>query len=296
MKMIKIVLTVVLLTFTLTAQERLKNPFLWKVEKDNQTSYLFGTIHIPAPELSVLPLKVTKAIDDCDGVRTELDMSFLNQMKATQLMLRKDGKKLKEILPEALYIRTEKALQAINPALNLKPFSQLKIWALVATLELLEAQMKYPTITPIDDIIFRYGKEHNKSVGGIESVEEQVSVFNAFTLKEQIEMLEATLNYMQLYPKAMNTMKELYIKGDEKLLWDFINEEFKADKYKNLEKKFMEELLYKRNIRMAKRIETLLKEDKKKSYFFAFGVMHFLDKKSVIEYLEEYGYSITRIK
>lgn len=296
MKMIKIVLTVVLLTFTLTAQERLKNPFLWKVEKDNQTSYLFGTIHIPAPELSVLPLKVTKAIDDCDGVRTELDMSFLNQMKATQLMLRKDGKKLKEILPEALYIRTEKALQAINPALNLKPFSQLKIWALVATLELLEAQMKYPTITPIDDIIFRYGKEHNKSVGGIESVEEQVSVFNAFTLKEQIEMLEVTLNYMQLYPKAMNTMKELYIKGDEKLLWDFINEEFKADKYKNLEKKFMEELLYKRNIRMAKRIETLLKEDKKKSYFFAFGVMHFLDKKSVIEYLEEYGYSITRIK
>jgi hypothetical protein len=294
--MIKIVLTVVLLTFTLTAQERLKNPFLWKVEKDNQTSYLFGTIHIPAPELSVLPLKVTKAIDDCDGVRTELDMSFLNQMKATQLMLRKDGKKLKEILPEALYIRTEKALQAINPALNLKPFSQLKIWALVATLELLEAQMKYPTITPIDDIIFRYGKEHNKSVGGIESVEEQVSVFNAFTLKEQIEMLEVTLNYMQLYPKAMNTMKELYIKGDEKLLWDFINEEFKADKYKNLEKKFMEELLYKRNIRMAKRIETLLKEDKKKSYFFAFGVMHFLDKKSVIEYLEEYGYSITRIK
>jgi len=296
MKIIKVVLALVVLTLSLTAEEILKNPFLWKVEKNNQTSYLFGTIHVPAPELSVLPTKVKKAIDSCDGVQTELDMNFMNQMKASQLMLRDDGKPLEKILSKSLYKRTENKLKSINPALNLKPFSQMKVWALAATLDVLEEQMKNPTLAPIDDVVFKYGKEHNKSVSGIETVEEQMSVFEAFTLNEQIEFLESTLDYMDEHKDAMKMMKKLYIKGDSKELETFLNEQFKDDKYKKLEEKFMEELLYKRNVRMAKRIDALLKKDRKKSYFFAFGTMHFLDKKSVIEYLKKYGYKIRRVK
>ena len=296
MKLIKIVVALIVLTLGATSEEILKNPFMWKVEKGNQTSYLFGTIHVPAPELSVLPAQVKKAIERCDGVQTELDMNFMNQMKTTQLMLRKDGKTLEQILPKALYVRTEKVLKAVNPALNLKPFSQLKVWALAATLELLEEQMKNPTFIPIDDVIFKYGEEQNKSVAGIETVEEQMSAFDTFTLTEQIQFLEATLDYMDEHKDAMKIMKELYIKGDGKALLAFTNEEFKEDKYKKLEEKFMEELLYKRNVRMAKRIDTLLKKDRKKSYFFAFGTMHFLDKKSVIEYLEGYGYKVSRVE
>ena len=296
MKIIKIVVALVFLILAVQAEEVLKKPFMWKVEKDNQTSYLFGTIHVPAPELAVLPIKVKKAIDGCAGVITELDMNFMNQMKATQLMLRKDGKTLEQILPKALYVRTEKVLKAVNPALNLKPFSQLKVWALAATLELLEEQMKNPTLIPIDDVIFKYGEEQNKSVAGIETVEEQMSAFDTFTLTEQIQFLEATLDYMDEHKDAMKIMKELYIKGDGTALLAFTNEEFKEDKYKKLEEKFMEELLYKRNVRMAKRIDTLLKKDRKKSYFFAFGTMHFLDKKSVIEYLEGYGYKVSRVE
>jgi uncharacterized protein YbaP (TraB family) len=296
MKIIKIVIAVVVLTLSVTAEEVLKNPFMWKVQKGEQSSYLFGTIHVPAPELSVLPAKVKSAINSCDGVRTELDMNFMNQMKATQLMLRKDGKTLEDILPKALYTRAEKALKVINPALNLKPFSELKVWALAATLELLEEQMKNPALAPIDDVIFRYGEEHNKSVAGIEIAEEQIGIFDVFSLNEQIEFLEATLDYMDEYKDSMKTMKELYIKGDSKALLTFLNEQFKDDKYKKLEEKFMEELLYKRNVRIAKRIDNLLKKDRKKSYFFAFGTMHFLDKKSVIEYLEGYGYKVVRVK
>ncbi len=296
MKIMKIVLALVVLILSLTAEEILKNPFLWKVEKGNQSSYLFGTIHVPAPELSVLPTKVKKAIDSCDGVQTELDMNFMNQMKASQLMLRDDGKPLEKILSKSLYKRTENKLKSISPALNLKPFSQMKVWALAATLELLEEQMKNPTLAPIDDVVFKYGKEHNKSVSGIETVEEQMSVFEVFTLNEQIAFLEATLDYMDEHKDGMKMMKELYIKGDSKELETLLNEQFKDDKYKKLEEKFMEELLYKRNVRMAKRIDALLKKDRKKSYFFAFGTMHFLDKKSVIEYLKKYGYKVSRVK
>lgn len=273
-----------------------KNPFLWKIEKGTQTSYLFGTIHVPAPELTNLPKQLRDAIERSDGVRTEIDMNFMNQLKISQLMLRKDGKHLNMLLSKKLYARTEKYLQTISPALNLTPFAQLKVWALSATIGLLEDQLKHPTLTVIDDTIFTYAKGHNKSVGGVETIDEQVGYFDTFTLNEQILMLESTLDFLEKDREYMKKMKSFYIQGNGKALLDYVNQQFDDGKYRALETKFMEELLYKRNLLMAKRIDTLLKKDLQKTYLFAFGVMHFLDKKSVIEYLESYGYKVTRLK
>ena len=58
----------------------------------------------------------------------------------------------------------------------------------------------------------------------------------------------------------------------------------------------MQVLLYDRNVRMVQRIEALLKEDPTKRYLFAFGVMHFLGQKSVVEHLGCKGYSVNRVK
>lgn len=295
MRIVTIVLLLVLSTLISCAEVSLKNPFLWKVEKDKQVSYLFGTMHVADPALSHLPLKLKEALAQSDGVRTEIDMHFMNQLKMSQLMLRKDGKTLKTLLPKALYKRTEAYLKRINPALDLTPFAQLKIWALAATLEFLENQLKYPNLKVIDDLVFMYGEEHNKSVGGIETIEEQVGYFDAFTLEENLLMLESILDFLDKEHNYMQKMKNLYIEGEAQPLLEYAHEQFKKSKYKTLEKKFMEVLLYNRNKVMAERIDNLLKENREKSYLFAFGVMHFLDKKSVIEYLEQYGYKVTRM-
>jgi uncharacterized protein YbaP (TraB family) len=58
----------------------------------------------------------------------------------------------------------------------------------------------------------------------------------------------------------------------------------------------MEVLLYNRNKVMAKRIDGLLKSNPTRSYFFAFGTMHFLDKGSVVKHLKEKGYVVKRMK
>jgi len=294
MKFLKLLLALVVVS-TFTFADAFKHPFLWKAQKNKQSFYLFGTIHLPSPELSTLPSKLKDALDDSDAIYTEIDMSFMNQMKAMTFVLRKDGKPLKSILPKKLYFRTENYLKSISPALTLEPFSQMKIWALVSTIGLLEDQLKYAGLTPIDDIIFTYGKEHNKTIGGIEPIEEQLGYFDTFTLKEQILMLESTLDYLEKHHNYTQKMKELYLEGDEVKLLAFTNEQFENEKYKKLEKKFMQVLLYQRNEIMAKRIVKLLKENPKTNYLFAFGVMHFLDKKSVIEKLEKEDFILTRV-
>ncbi len=87
------------------------------------------------------------------------------------------------------------------------------------------------------------------------------------------------------------------MEGDEKKMMAFIEGTmFKSEKYKKFEEKFMQVLLYDRNVRMAQRIDLLVKENPKKRYLFAFGVMHFLGQKSVVEHLEGKGYSVSRVK
>ena len=294
MSILKTILTISILT-TLSFASSFKHPFLWKIERDKTTAYLFGTMHIPSPELSVLPSIVVTALDKSDAVYTEIDMNFINQMKASRLILRKDGKTLKEILSKSLYSRTSNYLKSISPALTIEPFSKMKIWSLSATIGILEEQLKYMGLPPIDDIIFAYGKNHNKQVGGIESIEEQLGYFDSFSLKEQLLMLESTLDYLEVHKNYTDKMKSLYLDGDGDKLVAFTNEQFQDKKYLKLEEKFMEVLLYKRNELMAKRVDAMLKKEPKKRVFFAFGVMHFLDKNSIITKLKKMGYRVRRV-
>jgi len=94
----------------------------------------------------------------------------------------------------------------------------------------------------------------------------------------------------------VDELKQHYLSGDAKKVMGFIESTmFQIPKYQKLEEKFMQRVLYDRNVNMAKRIDAVLKKNSQKQYLFAFGVMHFLGEKSVIEYLEDYGYSVKRL-
>ncbi len=297
MKLFKLLTLLLTLTIFTVANEGIKNPFLWEVKKGEQTFYLFGTMHLGDPKLQVLPNVLKVAIDKSDEIRTEIPMDASFQMKSAVLMMRSDNKGLQEIIPKALYRRTENYIKQINPQLNLVPFDKMKIWALSAVTSMLENQLKYPMLQAIDSEIYSYAKSKNKGVDGIETIEEQIVAMDTFSLEEQIMGLESTLDYLEQNNKFIEKMKELYMQGDEKKMMAFIESTmFKIEKYKKFEEKLMQVLLYDRNVRMAQRMELLLKEHLTKRYLFAFGVMHFLGQKSVVEYFEGKGYSVNRVK
>ena len=297
MKLFKLLMLLLGFTIMSLANEGIKNPFLWEVKKGEQTFYLFGTMHLGDPKLQGLPQALKVAIDKSDEVYTEIPMDLSLQMKSAVLMMRNDNKSLQEIIPKTLYQRTEKYIKQINPQLNLIPFDNMKIWALSTVTSMLENQLKYPMLQAIDSEIYSYAQSKNKGVGGIEAIEEQIAAMDKFSLEEQIMGLESTLDYLEKNNDFMEEMKDLYMQGDEKKMMAFIEGTmFKTEKYKKFEEKFMQVLLYDRNILMAQRIESLLKEHPTKRYLFAFGVMHFLGQKSIVEHLESKGYNVSRVK
>ena len=297
MKIFKLLILLLTLTSLGVAKQGIDNPFLWEVKKGEQSFFLFGTMHLGDPKLQILPQALKVAIDKSDAVRTEIPMDVNLQMKSAALMMRRDAKSLKEIIPKPLYERTEKFIRQINPQLSLIPFDQMKVWALAAVTSMLENQLKYPMLQAIDSQIYAYAQSMGKGVGGIEAIEEQTRAMDQFSLNEQVMGLESTLDYLEENGDFMEEMKRLYILGDEKKMMAFIEGTmFTIEKYKKFEEKFMQVLLYDRNRVMAQRIELLLQQQPTKRYLFAFGVMHFLGQDSIIEHFEDEGYSVSRVK
>ena len=271
--------------------------FLWKVQKGTQTFYLFGTMHLADPALQELPWGLKKIIDRCDGgVYTEVPMTQATRMKSAALMLRSDRRPLKALLPEPLYRRAQAYLEQLDPRLSVARYERMKIWAFATTLASLENQLKYPMLPALDTVIYRYAKNRHRPVGGIETVEEQIAALDSFTRREQLLMLEGTLDSLEKEKQFALEMKRLYLRGDAPQMLSFIRRTmYTVPRYRSIEKKFMKRLLFDRNGRMAERMLALLQEHPKRRFFFAFGVMHFLGEKSVIEKLKHAGCRVTRV-
>ena len=196
MKIFKLLILLFALSSLAMAKEGLDNPFLWEVKKGEQAFYLFGTMHLGDPKLQILPKALKIAIDKSDAVRTEIPMDVSLQMKSAALMMRSDGKSLKDLIPKPLYKRTENFIRQINPQLSLNPFDKMKIWALAAVTSMLENQLKYPMLQAIDSQIYTYAQSMGKGVGGIETIEEQTLAMDTFSLNEQLMGLKSTLDYL----------------------------------------------------------------------------------------------------
>ena len=272
------------------------SPFLWKATRGDTTIYLFGTIHIPHPTLTISP-KLKAVMNECDVIKTEIALDKSVKLKATLASIRDDGKTLEEILPKETFKRLDAQLMIINPMLSAKAFNKFKIWAVSSSLSLLEYQLKYRNYKALDKQIYKWARDNNKSAGGIETIEEQLGMFDSFNQQEQIAMLEASLDSLEKKPKQIEKLLNSYLKADgENILKQFKESMQSARVSEDLKKRYLEKILYSRNVRMAKRINELISKNPKKKYLFAFGTMHFLGQKSVLFYLKKSGFKVERSK
>ena len=270
-------------------------PFLWKIE-GAKPSYVFGTIHLSNPEVTKLTPATQKAFDSADALYTEVPMDKANQLKAAGALM--GAESLSDVLPKDLYARADAELRRINPVLTLEPLGKLKIWALAITLVLIEEQLKNPGGQPLDAILYANAEGAGKQVGGIETFEEQVGVFDAFSKDEQIVMLRATLDDMERARKEgrspLDEMRKAYLGGDlEKL--DKLMNEWMTGLDPKLLARFMDALLTKRNHGMAERISAKVKTAPDKSQFFAIGAAHLIGDEGVLKLLEKQGLKVTRV-
>ncbi|MBW1870740.1 MAG: TraB/GumN family protein [Deltaproteobacteria bacterium] len=269
------------------------SPLLWKIE-GKKSSYLFGTIHIPDERVLKLHSAVKDALKKVEAVFTELPMDMGTQVKMAMKSMLPDNKTLKDVLPADLYTSVEKLFK--DKGLPMMAMSRFKIWAVAVQVALID-HLKELAKQPLDMFIYAQAQKDGKEVGGIETIDEQLSVFDSLTQAEQITMLREALQQRQEHAKEgidfITQLIEIYLKGDENELMKKMMEEY--DPTNPLEKKLMKRLFYDRNEIMANRIAKKIKDSPSKSFFFAVGAGHMPGPDGIVERLRKAGFKVTRL-
>lgn len=281
-------------------ESKIPPPFLWKVTSPDATapSYIFGTIHLPRPEVARIPESVAPAFESADAVYTEIPMDMGTLLTMSTALFLPDGKKLADVIPADLYQAVLEELKAINPNLPLAPRERLKIWAFTVSLATLEDELQHPGVMPLDMLLFQKAAMAGQETGGLETPAEQMAIFDDISPEDQITLLRDTLAQLAAARESgVNVADQLvasYLSGDLDRLEADVKEMEKLAGDTELNTRLMDRLLDQRNTLMAERIEQKIQADPAKSNFFAMGAAHLYGETGLIALLEAEGFTLTR--
>jgi uncharacterized protein len=279
-------------------------PFLWRLEGATPV-YLFGTIHVPDERVLALHPAVERAFGEATAVYTEIPMDAGTQMGVmTKIMLPPD-QTLSQIIGEPLFARmrtaVDRTIGSRQPAAaQMVPtlLQRMKPWAAMSQLSLLEF---LPDILagrqPLDAMLYTRAQSEGKKVGALETPDEQIAVFESFSVKEQTRMLELTLDEMERVKPGEATMTQqlidAYLSGEMSVVAKVMEEAMTGDKA--LMSRFQSIAIDKRNDHMTERILELRKKEPSTKFFFAVGTAHYAGKTGIVAQLEKAGLKVVRV-
>jgi uncharacterized protein YbaP (TraB family) len=280
-------------------------PFLWRIDGP-VPSYLYGTVHVPDPRVLQLPEVVQRALDASDVFHAEIPLDAGTQASLLGRVMLPPGQDLRKIAGEEVFARVVRVVsKVLGPGappgaadIMATMLASMKPWAVMSQVELLEF---LPDLTagrqPLDAQLYSYAGKAGKELGSLETVDDQVAVFEGFTNEEQVRMLVEALDDLERpRPNGLTPAKELidlYLAGDLDRLAAEANKESKGDQALN--KKMLARVVDERNLKMAAKIAELSAKRPAKSYFFAVGALHYPGETGILNQLQKKGFKVTRL-
>ncbi len=265
--------------------------FIWEATSSNgEVVTLVGTMH-PAPKTHILLNdKLKEILNNSDVLTVEVDImaasSTTNLQKSLYL---KDGDNIENYLSSEEISKLSEILmpynQKIDSIKNLNPFG---INQVLSANQISEIGFGSGST---DALLLTEAKGNKIEVDEIEGLGFQINLMN------QIYTWDYLKDYINQYNEESKN-KELEI--TEELFENYVNSDI--DSAEKLEVNYREEAdkeLYnliatERNKNMANRIDELIKDGKKR--VVAVGYRHYIGEDSVLDYLEEKGYTIKKLE
>lgn len=275
---------------------------LWMVTEPNAPpghppSYLFGTLHIDDVRLLTLPEAVEKAFFSSKVLVSELEFSLLGAgaQSIFQAMLNeREDPALKQLLSLEMYRRLEWITDQELPEVRLL-LPRLKPWGV--TLMLIEKLSKpapeRSTGIALDLYLQQQLAPQGKlQVAGLETLQEQITVFSGLSLEDQLHMLQEIICNLEQTRAESSELLNDYLAGDLRTL---AQKGLTAPTYtanRGLFERFMERLIYQRNKIMAERLRPYLEQG---GAFIAVGALHLPGQGGLVDLLLQAGLKVHAI-
>lgn len=264
----------------------LEKALLWKISGNGltQPSYLFGTIHATCD--ATLDAATLKALEETKQLYLEIDMDDpMLQMQMMQGMTMKNGVTISSLVSEEEFVVIDEFLQK-NIGMSAKMINTFKPFMLNSMLlpKLLDCEFQ-----SVEMELMKVTKAQNEEVYGLETIGDQLQVFDKIPYQDQVnELLKTAKSDLSKEKAEMKKIMDVYKTKDiEKMLvvMDESDNTISADN--------KDVLLVNRNRNWVPVIEKVIKST---PTFFGVGAAHLAGDDGVIKLLRKQGYKVEAVK
>jgi uncharacterized protein YbaP (TraB family) len=284
----KILLTVVgfIGVITTQAQAPKDKSLLWEISGNGlkQPSFLYGTFHLLCPEDLKFSPAVHERLEKTKALFLELDFDDPEMMAKMQAnMLMRDETSFKQLIDDTVqYAKANSAMTKLT-GVSLDAVGRLKPMMLSSIL--------YPSIlgcnpSSPEEELTKLATGLKMPVNGLETIEEQLGVFDEIPYKAQAAMMLTYLLQEGRMAEETRLMLEIYRQGNIDALYEMMMDpKYGMNDYAN-------ELLNNRNKNWIRKI---VKESNETPAFYAVGAGHLGGEQGVIALLRKEGFKVVPV-
>lgn len=259
---------------------------LWRVQSDSTVVYVMGSVHMLPKKYYPLDTILERSLDSSDVLVLEVKLDESTQMEVMQKMLTDamlpDGQTLKDVIAPKTYALAQTRLQ--QNGLDIALFDGMHPWVLALMLSGVELKNSgFSGELGVDAHFSERAKDESKTLGGLESVDDQLGIFKSMSLSAQEEFLRQAILGRDETSSALVKMASAWRRGDVKALEKLALTELRKDTA------FYAAMVVNRNRSWMPKIESFL-IDSSKRYLVIVGAAHLLGKDGIIEMLRAKGY------
>ena len=256
---------------------------LWKIDKAGvPSSFLYGTIHLADPAVATPSPSVLAALHVSRRFVLEVLFDEATLARVASSMQAAPPGNLGAAAGAALLREAEKRLAAYG--VDAASAGRLKPWAAWTTLGLPPGQES--TGEPLDLRLLSLAREAGLETFGLESLEEQVAVFDATPLPAQLALLQEALCFPDIQRAELAATVAAWQRED--LAWLLaLARQSRSPSEQALTRRLLDE----RNARMAGRLLPRLRDG---GLFVAVGAAHLPGDDGLLAHIARAGYSVTR--
>jgi len=264
---------------------------LWRVESPSAaTSYVFGTIHVSDPRVQSVVQDMLETVGPLDSISLELVPTPAVMAAAAQRMFILDGPSLSQRVGTDLFWKT---VAAASPyGLDASALDRFKPWALAVTLSLPLSELRAQAAGHLnsEQLLHSYAVNNRISLYAIETIDEQLGLFDRLARADQIEMLRLAVQHTDNIDEIFERLVSAYLAQD---LTDIfrVMEAFSTGQHTGLQEFYESKLIAGRNRTMVERILPRLTEG---NALVAVGALHLPDETGILRLLEQRGYTVRR--
>jgi uncharacterized protein YbaP (TraB family) len=257
---------------------------LWELHGKHNTVYLFGSIHVLRQSDYPLPPVVLNAYSHAKSIFMEVNLAEMDaqtmQAELLNSAMLKDGKTLPQVLGKPRYDHAGELAHEVG--VELSTFDQFAPWfAAEAISQLQLMQLGFDPKSGVEMYFLDRARSDGKTVAGLETIHDQIAIFDALTLDAQAQYLLSSLEEAHDLPREVDAMVRAWSRGD--IAW--FEAQMKSDLGKDPQ--LYQSVLVARNRKWVPKIEALLNDDR--DYLVIVGTGHLVGAGSVIELLKKDG-------